>query len=61
MAKTKSTPNLPGSSRMQMPSGGGTMSGLMKEKAGMAKNSKGTTKKVMAAAKGKGIAKKGGY
>ena len=62
MAKTKTTPNLPGSSRMQMPSGGGNMSGLIKEKGGMTKGgSKGTTKKVMNAAKGKGMAKKGGY
>ena len=62
MAKIQSTPNLPGSSRMQMPSGGGTMSGLIKEKGGMAKgSSKGVTKKVMAAAKGKGMTKKGGY
>lgn len=51
----KSTPNLPMSSRMQMPTGGGKAT--PKAKVGA---SKGTTKKVMAtAAKGKGMAKKG--
>jgi hypothetical protein len=57
MAKVKSTPNLPMSSRMQMPSGGGNLSGVIKEKGGM-KGGKGATKKVMAAAKGKGMGKK---
>jgi hypothetical protein len=56
----KSTPNLPASSRMQMPSGGGKTSPMIKETGGM-KGSKGTTKKVMAAAKGKGMTKKKGY
>jgi len=54
MAKTKSTPNLPASSRMQMPSGGGNMkaTGSMAGKKGNA------TKKVMSmASKGKSTAK----
>lgn len=59
MAKTKSTPNLPASSRMQMPSGGGNLNGLIKETGGMAKKSGSTTKKVMAGAKGKSMTKKG--
>jgi hypothetical protein len=53
----KATPNLPASSRMQMPSGGGKMT----PKAGAMKGGKGTTSKVMAAAKGKGMTKKKGY
>ena len=58
--KTKSTPNLPASSRMQMPSGGGSMKGLIKETAGMAGKKTGATKKVMAMAKkGKSMVKKG--
>lgn len=58
MAKTKATPNLPASSRMQMPSGGaGKTTKAIKETGGM-KGSKGTTSKVMAAAKGKGLKKK---
>jgi hypothetical protein len=48
----KSTPNLPASSRMQMPSGGG-----MKTPS-MPKGSNPVTKKVMAGAKGKGMKKK---
>ena len=56
----KSTPNLPASSRMQMASGGGKMDKMVKETGGM-KGAKGTTKKVMAAAKGKGMTKKKGY
>jgi hypothetical protein len=58
----KATPNLPGSSRMQMPSGGGTLSGKIKEVGGMKKGGSkgGTTKKVMAmASKGGKMAKKG--
>lgn len=58
----KSTPNLPASSRMQMPSGGGSgLSSKIKETGGMKGGSKGgTTKKVMAAAaKGGKMAKKG--
>jgi hypothetical protein len=54
----KATPNLPASSRMQMPSGGGSLSGKIKEVGGMKKG--GTTKKVMAmASKGGKMAKKG--
>ena len=42
MNKEKDTPNLPGSSRMQMPStGGNSMNGSMKEKGGMAKKRSG--------------------
>lgn len=48
----KATPNLPSSSRMQMPSGGGKMNPKMNA------GSKGTTKKVMAAAKGGKMSKK---
>lgn len=59
---TKATPNLPASSRMQMPSGGAKATGKMiKETGGMKGGSKGTSKKVIAAAKGKGMTKKGGY
>lgn len=57
MAKAKDTPNLPGSSRMQMPStGGNNTNGLIKETGGMAKkNSNNATRKVTTAAKGKGM------
>lgn len=62
MSKIKSTPNLPGSSRMQMPStGGGATTKLIKETGGMKAGSKGVTKKLAVASKGKGMAKKGGY
>lgn len=37
MAKVKDTPNLPGSSRMQMPSTGDKLNGLTSEHGGMAK------------------------
>lgn len=58
----KSTPNLPGSSRMQMPSGGDQLGGKIKETGGMKGGSKGgTTKKVMAAAKKGGKMAKKGY
>lgn len=59
----KATPNLPASSRMQMPTtGGSSTSGIIKEKGGMKGGSKGpVTKKMMTAAKGKGMTKKGGY
>lgn len=52
MAKIKDTPNLPGSSRMQMPSTGGSMGKAITEYGGL-KSSKGgsTTSKVMSAAK----------
>lgn len=53
--KNKSVPNLPASSRMQMPSGGGSkVASAVKEKGGMAKKT-GTTKKIMASAKGKSV------
>lgn len=62
MAKEKDTPNLPGSSRMQMPSTGGNgTSGLIKETGGMAKKSTGATSKVTTAASGKGMAGKNPY
>jgi len=59
MAK-KATPNLPASSRMQMPSGGGNLNSKIKEVGGMKKKS-GTTSKIMSAAKGKGMTKKKAY
>lgn len=56
MAKEKDTPNLPGSSRMQMPStGGGNTNSMIKETGGMAVGSKGTSKRVTGAASGKGM------
>lgn len=56
----KVTPNLPGSSRMQMPSGGGNLSGIIKETGGMkGGGAKGKTK--MGGSKGKGMAKKSSY
>ena len=62
MAKEKDTPNLPGSSRMQMPStGGGSTNGLIKETGGMANGSKGTSKRVLGAATGKGLKKSNPY
>jgi hypothetical protein len=54
MAKVKDTPNLPGSSRMQMPSS----SGSTPRKMG---GSKTVTNKVMAAAKKGGIKGKNAY
>lgn len=54
MAKVKDTPNLPGSSRMQMPSSGG---GTPKKLGG----SKTVTNKVMSAANGKGMKGKNPY
>ena len=58
----KATPNLPASSRMQMPSTGGSGTGkLIKETGGMKVGSKGVTKKVAMASKGKGMAKKSAY
>jgi hypothetical protein len=57
MAKVKDTPNLPGSSRMQMPSTGGST-----PKLSVNQNSKGATKKIMSSAsKGKGMTGKGSY
>lgn len=61
----KATPTLPSSSRMQMPSGGSNLKGMVKNnaknmtgKAGMAVKAGGVAKKVVAKAKGKGMAKK---
>ena len=52
----KATPNLPMSSRMQMPStNAGGLNGLIKETGGMKGKVGSVTKKVMAAAKGKGM------
>lgn len=56
MAKEKNTPNLPGSSRMQMPSGSGS-----NKKLAINQNSKGATSKVMSSASGTGLKKKNPY
>ena len=62
MAKEKDTPNLPGSSRMQMPStGGGSTNSLIKESGGMLGGSKGTSKRVLSAASGTGLKKANPY
>ena len=62
MAKEKDTPNLPGSSRMQMPStGGGSVNGLIKDTAGMTFSNKGTSKRVLGAASGTGLKKSNPY
>lgn len=62
MAKEKDTPNLPGSSRMQMPSTGGNgTNGLIKEHGGLKGGSKGTSKRVLTAASGTGLKKKNPY
>lgn len=55
MANQKDTPNLPSSSRMQMPStGGNATSGLIKENSGMSNGNK-VSKKVMSGALSKGM------
>jgi len=62
MAKEKNSPNLPGSSRMQMPStGSGNTNNTIKERGGMASGSKGTSKRVLSAASGTGLKKKNPY
>ena len=62
MAKEKDTPNLPGSSRMQMPSTGGNgTNGLIQDHGGMSNNSKGVTKRILTAAKGTGMKEKNPY
>jgi len=62
MAKEKDTPNLPGSSRMQMPSTGGNgTNGLIKETNGMLGSSKGTSKRILNAASGTGLKKANPY
>lgn len=60
MKKTTSTPNLPASSRMQMPGGSDKTASIISEKAGM-KGKSGATKKVMAGAAKKGMASKKKY
>ena len=52
----KNTPNLPGSSRMQMPSTTGGNKRLS-----INQNSKGATNKVMSGAKGKGMKNNNSY
>ena len=61
----KATPSLPSSSRMQMPSGGSNLKGMVKDKAknmtgksGMAIKAGGVAKKLVKNAKNKGMAKK---
>jgi hypothetical protein len=62
MGKVKDTPNLPGSSRLQAPSGGGgSVNGLIKETGGMSGSGKGTSKRVLTAASGTGLKKKNPY
>jgi len=62
MAKEKDTPNLPGSSRMQMPSTGGNgTNGLIKETGSMLGGSKGTSKRVLSGASGTGLKKANPY
>lgn len=62
MAKEKDTPNLPGSSRMQMPSTGGNgTNGLIQEHGGMKNSTKGVAQRVLTAAKGTGLKKKNPY
>ena len=62
MANQKDTPNLPGSSRMQMPSGSASGTNrLIKEDGGLKKNSNGITRKITAAASGKGMGGKNPY
>jgi len=62
MASQKNIPNLPASSRMQMPSGGGSgTSTLIKGDGGLKGNSEGPTRKVTVSAKGKGMGGKNPY
>ena len=56
MANQKDTPNLPGSSRMQMSSSGGS-----NKKLAINQNSKGATSKVMSSTKGKGMKSSNSY
>lgn len=61
MANSKNTPNLPGSSRMQMPStSGGSSIGTVKQTGTMSAG-KGTAKRVTSMAKGKGMTGKNPY
>lgn len=62
MAKEKDTPNLPGSSRMQMPSTGGSgIKGSIKERSSMKSSGKGTSKRILDAASGTGLKSKNPY
>lgn len=64
MAAIKDTPNLPSSSRMQMPSTGGSgTTGLIKETGGLKNggSNKGTSKKILSAASGTGLKKSNPY
>jgi len=61
----KATPSLPSSSRMQMPSSGSNLKGMVKDKAknmtgksGAAIKAGGVAKKMVKDAKGKGMAKR---
>ena len=56
MASQKDTPNLPGSSRMQMPSTSNASSGIK-----IKSDANGITRKVMKAASGKGMSGKNPY
>lgn len=56
MANQKDTPNLPASSRMQMPSTTGTSAGIS-----LKPDTNGVTRKVTKAASGKGMAGKNPY
>jgi hypothetical protein len=54
MAKTKDTPKLPGSSRLQAPSTTDRTSGIIKEMSGMAKGkSESVSSRLVSSAKGK--------
>lgn len=62
MAKEKDTPNLPGSSRMQMPSTGGNgTNGLIKEVGGMKGVSEGPSKKIVKTAGTGGLKRRNPY
>jgi hypothetical protein len=56
----KSTPSLPGSSRLKMPSQGGNAVSMVKEVGGM-KAKSGATKRIMAGANKKGMSSKNSY
>jgi hypothetical protein len=59
MASQKNTPNLPASSRMQMPSGG--MGTISKERSNMSSSSNGTSKRILNSASGGGLKTKNPY
>lgn len=60
MKKSTAKPNLPMSSRMQMPGGGDKTASMMSEKGGM-KGKSGATKKMMTGASKKAMPAKKGY